>query len=184
LVEAQQINDRGEIAVEGPDANGNNHAVLLIPCDENHAGVEACDYSLVDASTASQVSPAPTIQHPAALTPHRRMLRGMLNHSRFSRGQRPTGFGTPPAPDSKPAIPADVVTDYLEADNVLGPQWRGGYCIVVSGKLTGYCSKYSYYSCLAKPSSFCPSGQIAKDPGYYSCSNTRRTFVDLGRGCS
>jgi probable HAF family extracellular repeat protein len=59
LVEAQQINDHGEIAAEGPDANGNNHAVLLIPCDENHPGVEGCDYSLVDAATAAQ-SAAPS----------------------------------------------------------------------------------------------------------------------------
>jgi probable HAF family extracellular repeat protein len=53
LFEAQQINDRGEIAVEGADANGNQHAVLLIPCDENHADVEGCDYSLVDASATA-----------------------------------------------------------------------------------------------------------------------------------
>jgi probable HAF family extracellular repeat protein len=54
LYEADQINDRGEIVVQGVDASGNNHAVLLIPCDENHPGVEGCDYSSVDASTAPQ----------------------------------------------------------------------------------------------------------------------------------
>lgn len=54
LAEAVQINDRGEIAVQGPDANGNNHAVLLIPCDEHHPGVEGCDYSQIDASAATQ----------------------------------------------------------------------------------------------------------------------------------
>jgi probable HAF family extracellular repeat protein len=52
--EAQQINDRGEIAVEGSDASGNNHAVLLIPCDEDHPDVDGCDYGRVDASTAAQ----------------------------------------------------------------------------------------------------------------------------------
>jgi len=46
LYETGQINDRGEIAVNGLDANKNNHDILLIPCDENHADIEGCDYSL------------------------------------------------------------------------------------------------------------------------------------------
>jgi len=58
LVEGVQINDRGEIAVQGPDANGNEHAVLLIPCDQNHPGVEGCDYSMVDAASAAAQSAA------------------------------------------------------------------------------------------------------------------------------
>jgi probable HAF family extracellular repeat protein len=58
LYEAVQINDRGEIATQGPDANGNNHAVLLIPCDQNHPGVEGCDYSMVDAASAAAQSAA------------------------------------------------------------------------------------------------------------------------------
>jgi len=58
LSEADQINDRGEIAASGVDANGNGHAVLLIPCDENHLSVEGCDYSMVDVTKVAQSAPA------------------------------------------------------------------------------------------------------------------------------
>jgi len=58
IVYAYTINRRGEIAVNGIDANGIEQAAVLIPCDENHAGVEGCDYSTMDAATAAQ-SPAP-----------------------------------------------------------------------------------------------------------------------------
>jgi len=67
IYETDQINDRGEIAVQSTDASGNNHALLLIPCDENHPGVEGCDYSMVDAATVALVNPGPAIQQPRVL---------------------------------------------------------------------------------------------------------------------
>ncbi len=44
------INDRGEIAARGALPNGDVHAVVLIPCDENHPDIAGCDYSLVNAA--------------------------------------------------------------------------------------------------------------------------------------
>jgi probable HAF family extracellular repeat protein len=47
----ETINDQGEIAGTGLDANGNRHAFLAIPCDESHPNLEGCDYGPVEVST-------------------------------------------------------------------------------------------------------------------------------------
>jgi hypothetical protein len=92
LVEPGQINDRGEISVTASDASGNNHVVLLIPCDEHHPGVEGCDYSLVDAATAAK-SAAPRyvpsgIQHPPqSRWSNRRHMSGVQSQGEQFRAQ-------------------------------------------------------------------------------------------------
>jgi probable HAF family extracellular repeat protein len=60
------LNDRGEIAADGILPNGDVHAVVLIPCDENHSGVEGCDYEPVEVVAAAPVPSAQLIHTPAA----------------------------------------------------------------------------------------------------------------------
>lgn len=57
LFNALSINDRGEIAAQGVLSSGDVHSFVLIPCDENHPGVEGCDYSMVEASAAAPIQP-------------------------------------------------------------------------------------------------------------------------------
>ncbi len=59
LLDPGYINDRGEIVGKGSLANGDLRAFILIPCDEDHPGVEGCDYGIVEASAAAaQTAPA------------------------------------------------------------------------------------------------------------------------------
>jgi hypothetical protein len=80
VVDAFDINDRGEIAAHGNLSNGDSHAVLLIPCDENHANVEGCDYEPVDAVTEASVPSAEIVRaqstaNEAKLSPAEKMAR-------------------------------------------------------------------------------------------------------------
>jgi len=54
------INDRGEIAGQGQLPNGDIHAFVLIPCDDDHPNVAGCDYSLVEESAPATGSAMPT----------------------------------------------------------------------------------------------------------------------------
>jgi probable HAF family extracellular repeat protein len=185
LTRALYINDRGEIAAQGNFSNGGIHAFVLIPCDENHAGVEGCDYSMVDVATLQQSAPLAT-QHPAAGTPRSRMPAGMSNRFRSRWGQRTPGSVTNPATAAEQTSSANTGSVDLEGEQLLGSLYGRykGYCTVAGGKLDGYCTAYGYYSCLAKVSTACPSGKTATKPGYFRCSDRFSRYVDLGRSCN
>ena len=95
ILNAFDINDRGEIAGNGVLPNGDLRAVLLIPSDDEHAHVEGCDYDDVDAVAEPQVRSAQITQPaPAAsaarLSPAERMSQF---RSLLAGGNR--RFGTP-----------------------------------------------------------------------------------------
>jgi probable HAF family extracellular repeat protein len=70
LTVAALITNRGEILGGGnprgcTNNDACNHIYVLIPCDENHPGVQGCDYSMVDATVQSPASAVmPTVSRP------------------------------------------------------------------------------------------------------------------------
>jgi hypothetical protein len=90
LTLAHYINDRGEIAAYGTLTNGDQHAFLLIACDENHPDIEGSDYSEVEVTTEAPVQSAQIAPASAAAVPE------MVKRSRFSMANRYRRFGALP----------------------------------------------------------------------------------------
>ena len=85
LYEAFYVNDRGEIAALGTFSNGDVHAFVLRPCDENHSGVEGCDYSMADTAAQSPTPhyvPTRTLRPPQSRWSNRYHIPGLQSSSR------------------------------------------------------------------------------------------------------
>ena len=94
LIQPTAINDAGEITGLGVLANGDLHAFLLIPCDDDHPDIEGCDYSMLDAEDV--VNNAVARQTPRVIPPTFDSLPRTINPSQnwFKQryrilGQRP-----------------------------------------------------------------------------------------------
>jgi hypothetical protein len=89
LTDAVYINDSGEIAAIGAISDNDIRAFVLIPCDDNHPGVDGCDYGIVEAApvvtqTTAAVRDAASSALPASLM--RRMVRYHLPGLGVPRG--------------------------------------------------------------------------------------------------
>jgi probable HAF family extracellular repeat protein len=72
LLEALGINDRGQIVGYGQLSNGEVHAFLLTPCDENHGDSEGCEEG-GDENATLHTSPAPLD------VPHRTLSQSLVH---------------------------------------------------------------------------------------------------------
>jgi len=133
---AETINDRGEIAGTGVDAQGSVHAFLLIPCGE---GDKSCEGE--NATSATKSDSAPAMQSSTAANQSNPMLR--LFGKRAMSWQRGVA---------------------LQADQM--PDIYFGSCQVneVTEQLTGNCTSLMahYPLCDIQPSGACPSGTRAR----------------------
>jgi hypothetical protein len=96
IIYSDFINDRGEIACTRTTvAVPNEHPCMSIPCDENHPGIEGCDYSLVESAATADVAPTEITQKATLLAGQDKLSRAetvaryrqlMANpHLRFTR---------------------------------------------------------------------------------------------------
>ena len=105
LTFALAINERGEIAGFGSpsgcapeNAGACGHAYLLIPCDDDHRGVEGCDYNMVDASALAAGAESSSTAQQHNMTASRTPSPGTIARLVRSSGSRSYPWFRRPAP--------------------------------------------------------------------------------------
>jgi probable HAF family extracellular repeat protein len=190
---ARDINDRGEIAGFGVDASGNEHAYLLVPCNENGAS----DCQEVGDTSAASVRPSPITRSLHAFSRQRQPASpGRARPLRMLR--RPPSLSRVPAAmllpvSSTPSATGAITAPLSTTDNASGsPQIvaPGGTGATSKVKLTGSCwaQNTTLRQCAVLPDSTqCPIGEPAITPNVitYPClGSSMSVLVDTSRGCA
>ena len=89
------LNDRGEIAADGILPNGDVHAVVLIPCDENHPNLDGCDYEPVESAATAPLAGARTALTPAPASPANLSPTNSTTRARSAMARHNRRFGAP-----------------------------------------------------------------------------------------
>jgi probable HAF family extracellular repeat protein len=87
---AETINDRGEIAGQAFDADGNQHVFLAVPCDEDHPYIEGCNYAPMDQASLAEVPATRVELPPQNLNPQ--SMRNRIGALRTNRNHRSGGL--------------------------------------------------------------------------------------------
>jgi len=186
LLLAYNINDRGEIdglgvppGVNPGDVFNLGHVFVLIPCDENHPGVDGCDYSPLDASDLPQVPAPPAVssrtpgqpfQLPRARPPFRNRVLG-----------RPlVKSGIDGEAEARQDESCTTSNGFGEDDLPLP-----GSCQLNFGTdtMTGECLQWS--RCIGKQNKAqCPPGTKGKAPTRVLCLNGSTVLLDAKSRCT
>lgn len=202
---ALYINDDGEISAFGADSSGNNHDVLLIPCDEHHLGLEGCDYSMVQ-GLSNPSNPPWNIRssHPqnqvvprASLPPNSMQHRFGNRLGPWSRSFSPAkpasnGASTMPPPSSKDSGSSEPILDLNKIDHTLEPfcyfNCARGFCQLVETsqgwETDGECYAYLGPACIAAGSSVCSPGQRGIHREDSGCGLLLPVYIDRLRPCT
>lgn len=205
LTYAVGINDAGEIVgfgvpsgVPPEDYETQGHAYVLIPCDENHPGVEGCDYDLVDADGAVRESgrgdqTEGTDSHRRTDPSRKTIVPGNIPWmSRQRLGTRYQLSSSAAANEGSSCEKTSIPSSSYSSKNIIAeyhPELRnihrGGYCSAPGGVLTGYCLGVRAGICReAYDPTRCPPRHKAKTPGSFPCGFSGKLPVDISTACT